>query len=71
MKSFYHFVLAYRGAQDDKGRFAEAMFNDSMFPKDATDFDESSVYVEMQADAHLSTYIFDELWEIYLTKHSS
>ena len=24
MKSFYHFVLTYRGAADDKGHFAEA-----------------------------------------------
>ena len=69
MKSFYHFVLTYRGAADDKGDFAEAMFNDPMFPKAATDFDELSAYIEMQADPYLSTYIFDELWEIYATKY--
>ena len=69
MKSFYHFVLTYRGAQDDKGRFAECMFNDLMFPKTATDFDELSAYIEMQADPHLSTYVFDELWAIYATKY--
>lgn len=69
MKSFYHFVLTYRGAADDKGHFAEAMFNDSMFPKTATDFNELSAYIEMQADPYLSTYIFDELWEIYATKY--
>ena len=45
------------------------MFNDSMFPKTATDFNELSAYIEMQADPYLSTYIFDELWEIYATKY--
>ena len=69
MKSFYHFVLTYRGLQDDKGHFAEAVFNDFMFPKDATNFDELSAYIEMQADADLSTYVFDELWGIYATKY--
>lgn len=69
MKSFYHFVLTYRGAQDDKGHFAECMFNDLLFPKAATDFDELSAYIEMQADPHLSTYIFDELWEMYAAKY--
>jgi len=69
MKSFYHFVLTYRGAQDDKGHFAEVMFNDSMFPKTATNFDELSAYIEMQADPGLATYVFDELWEIYATKY--
>lgn len=69
MKSFYHFVLTYRGAQDDKGHFAECMFNDLMFPKTATDFDELSAYIEMQADPQLSTYLFDELWAIYATKY--
>ena len=69
MKSFYHFVLTYRGAQGDKGHFAEAVFNDLMFPKTTTDFDELSTYIEMQADPYLSTYIFDELWEIYATKY--
>ena len=70
MKSFYHFVLTYRGAGDEKGYFAEAVFNDLMFPKAATDFDELSAYIEMQADADLSTYVFDELWEIYAMKYS-
>ena len=70
MKSFYHFVLTYRGAADAKGDFAEAMFNDLMFPKTTTDFDELSTYIEMQADPHLSTYVFDELWESYATKYS-
>jgi len=70
MKSFYHFALTYRGAQDDKGHFAEAMFNDLLFPKTATDFDELSAYIEMQANADLSTYVFDELWEIYASKYS-
>ena len=69
MKSFYHFVLTYRGARDEQGIFAEAMFNDFAFPKSSTDFDELSAYIEMQADSDLSTYVFDELWAIYETKY--
>ena len=69
MKSFYHYVLTYRGAQDDKGRFAEAVFHDSIFPKTATDFNELSAYIEMQANADLSTSVFDELWDTYATKY--
>ncbi len=69
MKSFYHFVLTYRGGSDEKGRFAEAVFNDSAFPKTATDFDELTAYIEMQAHEEMSTAVFDELWDLYATKY--
>ena len=68
MKSFYEYVLSHRGANDEKGRFAEAMFLDQAFPKTATDFDELTAYIEMQAHEEMSTNVFDELWDLYATK---
>lgn len=69
MKPFYHFVLTYRGASDEKGAFAEAVFEDMAFPKTSISFDELSAYVEMQADDGMSTSVFDELWEAYRVKY--
>ena len=70
MKTFYHFVLTYRGANDALGYFAEEMFEDSMFPKSSTSFAELSEYIEMQANEYMTTSVFDELWDIYATKFS-
>lgn len=44
--SFYHYVLTERGANNEFGRFAEAVFNDLMFPKEMYDFDDLSTYIE-------------------------
>jgi len=70
MKTFYEFVLTYRGAANEKGDFAEAVFEDSLFPRRTLDFNELSQYVEMQADAYMKTSIFDELWDEYSSKYS-
>lgn len=69
MKSFYQFVLTYRGANDAFGQFAEAVFDDHSFPKRADTFEELSAYVEMQADAWMTTSVFDTLWDVYQTKY--
>lgn len=70
-KSFYHFVLTYRGGDwsDQKSRFAEGAFNDHGFPITSTSFEELSSYIETQADDLLSTTAFDELWDIYRLKY--
>ncbi len=70
-KSFYHFVLTYRGGSwsDQKSRFAESAFNDHGFPKTSTSFEELSSYIETQADDILTTSAFDELWDIYRLKY--
>ena len=70
MKSFYQFVLTYRGANSEEGWFAEEVFEDSLFPRSSTSFAELSEYVEMQASEHMKTTVFDSLWEIYATKYS-
>ena len=70
MKTFYEFVITYRGAANEKGFFAEAVFNDSMFPKSSKSFDELSQYVEMQGAIDMKTSIFDDIWQEYEAKYS-
>ena len=69
MKTFYEFVLTYRGAANEKGDFAEAVFEDSLFPRSSKDFNELSQYVEMQVDVHMKTSIFDDIWDEYYSKY--
>lgn len=71
MKTFYHYVLTYRGASDEKGAFAEAVFEDVAFPKASTSFDELSAYVEMQADPAMQASVFDTIWSAYCLKYNT
>ena len=66
-RSFYQFVLSYRGGKKDdaKSAFAEAVFNDHSFPKDEKGFDLLSRYLEEKADPEMPSVIFDELYELY------
>lgn len=66
-RSFYQFVLSYRGGKKDdaKSTFAEAVFNDHSFPKDEKGFDPLSRYLEEKADPEMPSVIFDELYELY------
>ena len=63
--SFYHFVLNERGAKNEYGIFAEAVFNDLMFPKDTSDFHVISTYIEEYGSGEMSLSIFDQLYEKY------
>ena len=69
-KSFYHYVLTYRGGEwsDEKVRFAESMFVDHSFPKQSDNFEELSTYIELQAEEYLTISAFDSLWDLYETK---
>lgn len=69
-KSFYHYVLTYRGGEwaDNKVKFAESMFIDHGFPKQSEDFDELSNYIELQSDEYMTIQAFDELWDLYELK---
>ncbi len=66
-RSFYLFALSFRGGtkEDEKAVFAEAMFKDLSFPKDETEYDVISRYVEEKADAELRSIVFDDLYKIY------
>lgn len=66
-RSFYQFVLSYRGGKknDEKAVFAEAVFNDHGFPKDEKGFDPLSRYLEEKADPEMPSIVFDELYALY------
>ena len=70
MKTFYEFVITYRGAANEKGDFAEAVFEDLLFPRGTKSFHELSQYVEMQVDPQMKTSVFDEIWDEYSTKYN-
>ncbi|MEB2282811.1 YozE family protein [Lysinibacillus xylanilyticus] len=67
-KSFYLYVLTFRGGDwsDPKVRFAEEMFHEHNFPKQSSEFDELSSYIESYATDNLKIEVFDELWPLYL-----
>ena len=67
-KSFYLYVLTFRGGDwsDPKVRFAEEMFHEHNFPKQSSEFDELSSYIESYATDNLKIEVFDELWALYL-----
>lgn len=66
-RSFYQFTLSFRGGgkDDEKSWFAEHMFKDLSFPKDETDFDPLSRYIEEKADTEMRSIVFDELYKLY------
>ena len=49
-------------------QFAEGMFDDLSFPKDETEFDPLSRYVEEKVDAEMRSIVFDELYELYVDR---
>jgi uncharacterized protein YozE (UPF0346 family) len=51
---------------DEVQQFANNAFLDSAFPKQSTDFDELSKYLEENADYLPSMTIFDTAWQRYL-----
>lgn len=70
-KTFYAYVMTYRGGdvEDAATHFAEAAFQDAQFPKQATNYDEISSYIEMLSDEALNAQAFDVLWNSYETKY--
>lgn len=66
-KTFYRFALSFRGGgkEYDYATFAEAMFNDLSFPKEAKKYDAISRYIEEKADVELRSVVFDELFRLY------
>lgn len=69
--SFYLFALKFRGSKGSEGAFAEAMFHDHSFPKNATTFSTLSSYIEDLADDEMNAVTFDTLWSIYEEKYFS
>ena len=63
--SFYQFALTVRGRRDDKGAFAEMIFQDLDFPKYESNFDQLSDYIETEGNYTLPLSVFDALFEEY------
>lgn len=65
--SFYDFLMTERDPykQDDITQFANAAFEDRLFPKQSEDYQEISHHLEMNTGYLSSMTIFDEAWEIY------
>ncbi|QMU07614.1 YozE family protein [Levilactobacillus suantsaii] len=66
-KTFYQFLMTQRNPEsyDPVATFANNAFYDSAFPKQATDFDALSKYLEENAGYLPSMTIFDDAWRLY------
>ncbi|MRG88316.1 YozE family protein [Salinibacillus xinjiangensis] len=67
MRSFYHFMMKYRGMGkgSEERRLADWMFEDHDFPKQSTSYDEISRYLEWNSPFSSALHLFDQLWEVY------
>ena len=66
--SFYTFLMKYSANKkiDDITKLANLVYEDSTFPKQSSDFDEISTYLETHANFAFNLSLFDEIWEQYL-----
>ncbi|WP_186577747.1 YozE family protein [Aquibacillus kalidii] len=72
MRSFYHYVMRYRGMKKptEESRLADWIFRDHDFPKHSTSYDEISRYLEWNIPFTEAVQVFDRLWEDYLVNES-
>lgn len=70
MLTFYQFILTYRGRKkpNEQSKLADWVFSDHDFPKQSTDYDELSSYLEWNSPFPNALIVFDELWDAYLIK---
>lgn len=73
MKPFYAFLMRYRQPKevDEITKFANYAFLDHSFPKQSSDYDEVSRYLELNVDYLVSMTIFDEAWDLYLQNETT
>ncbi|MDN2650155.1 YozE family protein [Leuconostoc lactis] len=67
VRSFYDWLMTNRNvvAADEIQQFANNAFLDLTFPKQSTDFDDISNYLEENASYLTEMSIFDQAWERY------
>lgn len=70
--SFYRFLMTQRDPDgtDEITQFANNAFNDQSFPKQATDYDEISNYLELNGGYLPEMEIFDDAYQLYKEKMS-
>ncbi|AFS40352.1 MAG: YozE family protein [Leuconostoc gelidum] len=68
-RSFYSWLMTNRNtvSANEIQQFANNAFLDSTFPKQSTDFDEISKYLEENTTYLMSMTTFDQAWELYHT----
>ncbi len=65
-QSFYHYLMTKRSPKNnDVSHFAEEVFLDVAFPKQAQDYETLSHYLEFHVDYLNNMDIFDRLYEEY------
>jgi uncharacterized protein YozE (UPF0346 family) len=71
MKTFYQFLLTYRGKiePDNESRLAEWAFFDQHFPQYTSEYNEISDYLEWNSPFPGALAVFDELWSQYTLNH--
>lgn len=72
LQTFYQFIITYRGRKkpNDESLLADWAFSDHDFPKQSTDYDELSDYLEWNSPFTNAITTFDKLWEDYLLKRT-
>jgi uncharacterized protein YozE (UPF0346 family) len=50
---------------DDATRLANLAFQDTLFPKQSSDYDEISTYLETHAPFYFNLSLFDAIWRDY------
>jgi uncharacterized protein YozE (UPF0346 family) len=51
---------------DGVTQLANLVYEEMTFPKQSSDFDEISTYLELQATFVFNLSVFDEIWDSYL-----
>ncbi|MGE6717772.1 YozE family protein [Peribacillus frigoritolerans] len=68
MRPFYLYLMKFRQPKeiDEITKFANYAYEDHGFPKQSTDYNELSIYLELNADYLESMSVFDQAWEQYV-----
>ncbi|MGG0409789.1 YozE family protein [Peribacillus simplex] len=68
MRPFYLYLMKFRQPKeiDAITKFANYAYEDHGFPKQSTDYNELSSYLELNADYLESMSVFDQAWEQYV-----
>ena len=69
-ESFYRYLMTQKNPDSSEviAQFANNAFHDQAFPKQATDYEELSNYLELNGNYLPEMAIFDEAYQAYLDK---
>jgi uncharacterized protein YozE (UPF0346 family) len=67
-KSFYHYMMKHRNYNkpSELGLLADHLFNDHSFPKQSSNYDEITSYLELDGTFNMPMSVFDHAWSLYL-----